>query len=68
MGNKLEIWMVDIQKDNELRILNAKNQRVNFSSSLDIFNSKSRNKWYGFKKMFFKKMFFLFIEKNSKIK
>ena len=66
MGNKLENWMIDVQKTYDLASSNIKNHSISVNPSSDLFNSIIKDKWYGLKKMILKKMFFLFIEKNSK--
>jgi glycosyltransferase involved in cell wall biosynthesis len=66
MGNKLETWMINVQKANDLTSLNIINHHLPLNPSFDLFNSRIKDKWYGLKKMILKKIFFLFIEKNSK--
>lgn len=64
MGNKLESWMVEIQKNNAENVGDKEVGCVIVSPSPDLFNTKIRNKWYVLKKMFLKKMFSFFIGKN----
>jgi hypothetical protein len=57
VGNKLESWMMEVQKDN---INSKKKYDINgeiVAPSLDLFNSTGKNKWYGLKKMVLKKIF-----------
>jgi len=65
MGNKVESWMVEIQKNNEKWIDNSQNENKVVTSTLDLFNSNMKNKRYGLKKMVIKKMFALFYSKSQ---
>lgn len=64
MGNKLEGWMVDIQKVNFESIDSNISRRETVNPSPDLYNSKIKDNWYGLKKMILKKMFSFFIAKN----
>lgn len=63
MGNKVESWMVEVQKNNEKLIDNSKNENKVVTTTSDLFNSKMNNKRYGLQKLFIKKMFALFYGK-----
>jgi hypothetical protein len=64
MGNKLESWMLEVQKNNKNKVRNEEDTIEVVTPSPDLFNSKWKNKWHGFKKMIIKKMFKFFIMKN----
>lgn len=64
MGNKLESWMVEIQKNNAENVGDKEVGYEIVSPSPDLFNSILKNKWYVLKKMILKKMFSIFIVKN----
>lgn len=63
MGNNLESWMIDIQNDNKIKNNFQEELVKNMSESLDLFNSKIKNKIYSGKKTIIK-MLFSFIYKN----
>lgn len=65
IGNKLENWMIEVQKENEKNIKNSDAILKIVKPSPDLFNSKLKNKWYGLKKMIIKKTFNFFIMKNN---
>lgn len=67
MGNKLESWMLEVQKTSENIAKNEEDNIELVKPSPDLFKSKWKNKWHGFKKMMIKKMFNFFILKNKKI-
>ena len=67
VGNKLESWMIEVQKGNEKNIKRIDAILDNVEQSPDLFNSERKNKVFGFKKMIIKKMFNFFIMKNRKI-
>lgn len=64
MGNKLESWMMEVQKNNVNGVRNNESGTEIVKPSPDLFNSKMKNKWYSFRKMIIKKMFYLFVDKN----
>jgi hypothetical protein len=64
MGNKLESWMLEVQKTNENIVKNEEDNIEVVTPSPDLFNSKWKNKWHGFKKRIIKKIFKFFIMKN----
>lgn len=55
MGNKLEDWMVDIQKNNKKSQLDIKSELD--TKSIDLWNSWFFNKYFGLKKKIIKKSF-----------
>ncbi len=58
MGNKLENWMIDLQKNNKKFEFNIKNE-LNIKS-IDLRNNWFFNKWFGLKKKIIKKGFNIF--------
>lgn len=61
MGNKLEDWMVDLQKNNKKADLNTKNQLS--TNSIDLHYNWFFNKYFGLKKKIVKKLFNIFYKK-----
>ena len=64
MGNKLESWMMEVQGVNAKNKDNNRNNSKIIEPSIDLLNSKRKNRWYGLKKMIIKKMFYFFVTKN----
>jgi hypothetical protein len=67
IGNKLESWMMEVQKDTEKNRKNSDTILETVKPAPDLFNSKLKNKWFGFKKKIIKKMFKFFFMRNKKM-
>ncbi|NCT16656.1 MAG: hypothetical protein COZ75_02135 [Flavobacteriaceae bacterium CG_4_8_14_3_um_filter_34_10] len=64
MGNKLENWMRKVQESNLTKVSDVENEIKIVAPLPDLFNSKWKNKWYGFNKLIIKKMFYLLKDKK----
>ncbi|MHB1105153.1 MAG: glycosyltransferase family A protein [Lutibacter sp.] len=64
MGNKLENWMRKVQESNLTKVSEVENEIKIVAPLPDLFNSKWKNKWYGFNKLIIKKMFYLLKDKK----
>ncbi|WP_136669282.1 glycosyltransferase family 2 protein [Flavobacterium sp. H122] len=60
MGNNLEPWMIDVQKDNEKSRVEDSNLDMRNTVSVDLLNTRFKDKFFGLKKRIVKKIFALF--------
>ncbi|KAF2342019.1 glycosyltransferase family A protein [Flavobacterium tistrianum] len=64
MGNNVEKWMVDVQDNNLKKIKQDFEIEKDFTQSLDLFDSRFKNKLYNLRKKIIKQTFSLFYNSN----